>query len=538
MRHATLPLLLLLASCVSRSAALIEDGRSLLDEGKNAEAESAFQEALALDGGSFESELWLLRAWMELGRTNDALDRIDELARSDGRDGPAIDYLYGMAFARRAQDQVALGVSDMNVQMNFEDAVKLLSSAVEAEPERFRDAYLPLARSAWMSLDLDRARPAAERAVALNPAGVDERLLLGDVALSQFQVAHTQEPWGEAAQGHWQAARDAFASAAELSAPPTDELAAWQLSQAELKLGHTLLWKELTSEARDAYARSASWSPEGFDFKTVNGVLARDDFHAFVVDACARLDARSSPAGDGESEAEAPAGHGTLLWWLGWSHLAREEFEAAEEAFVACLEARPDFLNARFYIALARYGREDYAGSIATLRELWDEDPALVLSSMQAERDLNLAKLGYMTGWCARENRTEDAILLSRINAETAQTEPRLWNDLGLFLRDHATGLRDRELAQQEFEASYDAYRRALALAPDDPQLLNDAAVVLDYYLERELDLALEMYERAREIAEAGLDAGTVAEEDLEVWRIALRDARNNSAKLRRKLDR
>ena len=43
--------------------------------------DQALQQAARSDGGSFRSEMWILRTWMEQGRTNDALNRIDELAK-------------------------------------------------------------------------------------------------------------------------------------------------------------------------------------------------------------------------------------------------------------------------------------------------------------------------------------------------------------------------------------------------------------------------------------------------------------------------
>src|SRR5262249_33209265 len=81
--------------------ALIEKGRALLDEKRPALAEKVFDEAAAKDGGSPHTRMWVLRAWMDQGRSDDTLDAIDAL-RAGGAKGPDMDYLYGMAFARRA----------------------------------------------------------------------------------------------------------------------------------------------------------------------------------------------------------------------------------------------------------------------------------------------------------------------------------------------------------------------------------------------------------------------------------------------------
>jgi tetratricopeptide (TPR) repeat protein len=66
-----------------------------------------------------------------------------------------------------------------------------------------------------------------------------------------------------------------------------------------------------------------------------------------------------------------------------------------------------------------------------------------------------------------------------------------IWNNYGLVCRD-----------LQAFEESLRAYEKALALAPEDPQVLNDTAVILHYYLHRD-------YERAQDLYEKSIEAST-----------------------------
>ena len=109
--------------------------------------EPLVEAAARLDGNSMRTRLWVLRTWMDLDRSNDTLDAIDEMSRS-GETGPEVDYLYGMAFARRALNHLSQGVTDASIQMNFMDATEHLKRALAASPKRFSDGHLSLATAA------------------------------------------------------------------------------------------------------------------------------------------------------------------------------------------------------------------------------------------------------------------------------------------------------------------------------------------------------------------------------------------------------
>lgn len=69
------------------------------------------------------------------------------------------------------------------------------------------------------------------------------------------------------------------------------------------------------------------------------------------------------------------------------------------------------------------------------------------------------------------------------------------WGNLGLFLRD-----------QRRYRESHQAYRKAVVHAPDRPQVLNDAGVVLHYHLDRTAE-AMELYLRAVDLDPETVDA-------------------------------
>ena len=540
----------LLAGCTTTESKLeqkieteIASGRALLDDQRPEEAEQRFETAAALEGGSLRTRMWVLRAWMDEGRSNDTLDALDALDRA-GHDGPEMDYLYGMAFARRAEGHIAAGVTDASIRMNFEDGRELLRSAVAADPERFRDGFLPLARAAWYTQDLEAAREAIDTARTYYPDDPEVLSLAGRIALSQFQASKDPESrgpadWSSEARAHWESARDAFERcAAALADPSTDEertLAA----DVDVQLGHTLLWNGERERAAEAYAQAMGLVPQSLDYAQIRSLLAPAEPEAPPTLFLSALESGEQAfverfSADASQDA-------VLLWWLGYTRWECGRPAAAEEALAQALEKAPEFTNTWFYLALARYDQEDWDGAFEALARGWEQEPAAMIAAAQdGDQELNVAKVGYLVGRRVEAGDNVGAALLSELCAETALDDPAYWSDLGLFLRDEGERLRASEdateqaLAADSFERAFTAYGRALELAPEDPQILNDTAVMLHYYLKRDLETARALYERAQEHAEALLADETLDPELRPIVETALRDATNNLAALSR----
>ena len=95
------------------------------------------------------------------------------------------------------------------------------------------------------------------------------------------------------------------------------------------------------------------------------------------------------------------------------------------------------------------------------------------------------------------------------------------------------------EIAHSYFERSVAAYATAYELDSTWPHLLNDKAVILDYYFNRELDEAQRLYKRAVEQAEALLeDPDKLGEFERAQAELAKRDGTNNLRLLQRRLER
>lgn len=500
----------------------IARGRELLDAGQASEAEQVFSAALEADGDSLRTRMWVLRAWMEEGRSNDTLDALDELERA-GQKGLDMTYLYGMAFARRAQDYVAEGVTDSSVQMNFLDATTFLKQAVEADAARYRDAFLPLANSAWFVQDLATARWAADRAVevyASSPASWGER---GRIAMAQFLAAQGEAPEGAEAAALWSDTAASFQRAVALYGTPSSEAEQGALAAAATQLGHTMMWKQKGPEATEAYATAIAFDPQSFNYNQCFQLLANatktpeDErpcgFRATLELAHERLAARA-PAGD--PRAVVPS------WWLGWARFNDANWSGAEEGFLGAAESA----NSWFYIGLARHYLQDSAGGVAAMHKGWELDPVSMVSEAASAGGALRAFEGLIA-WCAKEEPAKnlDAAFLSELLAEAFPANPRYWNNVGLFLRDEGETLEydahkakttppDAALLSDLYNRSYKAYQRALELDPSDPQLQNDAALMLHYHFVSDDAEVERLYRHALELVETKLAAADLTAED------------------------
>lgn len=521
----------------------IREGRQRLDERRPELAEPCFQKAFDLDPTDFESKLWLIRSWMDQGRSNDSLDAIDELRRA-GHSGPRMEYLYGMAFLRRAQGQLSSGVMDTSPRMNFEDAAFRLGKALEAFPTQYPDAYQGVAISAWYCQDLERARWAGEMAVQLDPTNARACLQLGRIAMSQFSAERSAQEgpeWTPEMRATQQRALEVFRLAIEALGQPLDDPNGQRLlSDSGIQLGHAEAWGGRLDEALQAYALGIAWSPEAVDYRQLQNVLGTGPstgafagrFHRALEAGARRF---QSNFGQGDPR------DANLLWWLGWERLGAGHGVGSELAFLASARKNPSFINAWFYAALARFEAGNFAGGADLLSEGWQRDSNIMVDSVLADKDTHLWILKQALGRLVAGQRFANAetnrraAILARLIAESDPYEGWNWNNLGMFVRDQADALihegtreASSEPVHELYETSYGAYERSLALLPEDPGVINDTAVLLHYYLKRESTQALEMYAKAAELATKALE-----DEELDDWErnrleTALRDAKEN----------
>ena len=509
-------------------AAELARGRALLAAGRAAEAQPVFEALSARDGDSLRTRVWVIRSWIDQGRINDSLDAIDALDKLPENRGPALDYLYGMAFVAKARDYIGRNVQGQIVQMSYVDAVGFLQRATETDPELYGDALFPLAEAAWQSQEPEIARAAVERALARDPANAEAALLAGKLALARFAEVKGDAEREADAEADWQAARAGFERVVELAAASAEPARRALAAQAYNQLGHTFLWKERRAEAAGAYGAAAALDPTSIDFTQLLGALGPESFLAALEKAAGA----PAPASDAQSSADA-----TVLWWLGYARFAQKQYEGAEAAFTAAVGKAPAFVNSWWYVALARYHRQNYAGAVEAIARNWDENPADLVASVTAGKEIAVPIVTYLVGWCAQQTEplNAEAGMLCEVLANVEPAKSDHWNNAGLFWRDagerlvRSGGAEEKARAKEHFEKAYAFYLHALEMEPDNPGFLNDTAVMLHYNLDRDLDRALAMYKQATARAEAELAKPDLDKDKREWFQIALRDSKNNT---------
>jgi tetratricopeptide (TPR) repeat protein len=505
---------------------LVRRGRALIAEGKGEEARELLARADQADGGRWRTRMWLVRALIEKGFLNDALDMTDQAAEG-GASGPGLDYCYGMAFVAKARKYIAQGVNLGTVGMHYSDAVDLLRSATAAEPDEFADAYLPLAEAAWNSQRLEEARDAAEQAVERQPSSA-ARFQLAEIAFSQFVVANADEALAEEAAAHWTAAFDAFqAVAAEEDREGGD---AWRMANALRKSGDALVWQGKLPEAAEQYGRAMGAAPAAVDFGQLLGSLGQEQFRRALEAGSADFVQRYGEKNPADA---------TMVWWLGYARFTDKEFDLSREAYERAYAKWPEAANSLWYVALCHYHTKRMDDAVDALARLATNDEAALTGAVQSNLQMNLRILDYLVGHCFQSGRLVDAGRLSAAQANASPETSRYWNNVGLFYRDAADTMGrgrgkevDRDLQRAYYETALQGYERALALEPTNAQLLNDTAVVMHYNLDRDLPRARKLYLQSAKEAEAALENPRLPDDEREILQTALRDSRNNLERL------
>ncbi|MBI5364403.1 MAG: hypothetical protein HZA53_14580 [Planctomycetes bacterium] len=450
-----------------RAEAALRVGR---EQGERELLESALADfvAVAADVPSSEAQLGASRAARALGRNDAALDhaRIGMEVRRSAVNARAV--LPGTPIAQRIW--------------------------AEASIETFRTADAADRGSAWALSYFDEARGALEALAGRAPA----------------------DPWtwNELARLHALGGAHAEAERVALlglSIAPCDAALCATLAEAvEARGGHAARIAVFESmAARDADCALAHWHPaEARWSDAVERYVAGEDVRALFADAergfarCRRLEPGYDRACR-EHEATCRAGIGWCAWRAG-------EIEAAQSAFLSIEEL--------------------YAGAITT----------------EVPQKLGPAVLGLDLVGAAYAKRGADAAGPAAIDdleragrvyefLRRAQPEDVRWaNNAGFFHRDTAIALRDRARALFEadpaklaeanrmiarakelMEQSFAAYVEAARLAPDDVRIVNDTALILVYYLQRDAARARALLESARATGAARLpDLRARANED------------------------
>ncbi|MEZ5978215.1 MAG: hypothetical protein R3F34_08360 [Planctomycetota bacterium] len=517
---------------------LIAEGREALDRGELEAAEQKFAEAEAKDAD--RGAIWRMRASISRGAIDDVLAELGTLRRA-GKKGPDYDYLYGLCFATQAAFEIAQG-GGSNTGLVLQDAKRELEGVTSKDPVRYRDAHLYLARVCRDLGDDAGTEAAARKAIEHYPASIEAHELVARGALGRYAALSQDEEKADEAKAAYEAATGAVERAIELVGAPRGGGEQAQLATLQALRGDVLAFGKDLDGAMHAYAEAIGWEPAGFDYRRAYATLDIDRLVKCIDEGRALFTKRAR----GKDPRMA-----TVDWWLGYAIMQSKDparNEDGEKAMLRAIELWPGYTNSWYYVARLRIDRKDPAGAVEALHQMSELDRAGLIGLVQWDPN-DITRLFGLIDHSMNQKTPDnlEAAFLARIQAEAFPDRDDYWNNVGLFLRDAADlrggrkgrkkfSEKEREELLPLYEQSLEAYRKALELVPDSPMYLNDTAVLLHYYLERDYDQALAMYAEAEKQAQAQLDSGKLSKDVRPLVEIALRDSRNNRRALEEKI--
>ncbi|MBX3461728.1 MAG: hypothetical protein KF830_01040 [Planctomycetes bacterium] len=472
--------------------------------------------AAAAQGGAAEALAKVaagVKAKADAADFDGALGLLDSVAK-DCRDHAPFHQLRGelnLRLARQAREAGRRGVDLMYV-----DAVAALQRAVELDGEAVAPRQW-LAEATYESGDADGAvRLASSLLLHLQSQG-------GGTP-AQTAAAHTVRA---------QAGARAYSTAKAAGRDDADLLAAVRASFRLLE-GQDLI----TPELRQLWSVTEQWA--GAPAEAVNVYLralakAPDDqsLLAGAVDTAAAQ--KQLPLA---LEALGSRRDATGLWYVGRARYlladversagsperAQQALDAAREAFAQSMQQNADYRDScEQWIAMClgkkgtiAFHANDDQNAEAWLLEAVRLRPDRIDANLGDGETTKRALLFLVDRFLKRRDLTR-VEAISRAAADAATGDVDLQNNAGLFGRDLGNALEragKQEQAQQLYEHSYRAYRRAQQLDPGSVRLRNDCALIAIHHLDRDWDESRALLEGAIADGEAQLRDDPPADAD------------------------
>lgn len=519
---------------------LLAAGQQKLIAGDIAGALEAFNQAHGHTQGAARTEVWVLRAQMESGRKNDAMNRADMLEGKGELPAVDADYLRGTFAYLTAEELIAAGTRNANPMFHYQESREALGKALAAQPDAYPDAWRTLAWACRKADEGEAAEVAVRGALARLADDPRTNLLGAEVLVANHAAAVASEDEAVASAAKERVHEGIGLAERAVKLFGDDRKAAPSIASAHLQRGVAALWLGDKELAAGAYAAAIESDPTQVDFGSLWNSFQDVDqrpgpFVALLADGAARFERRWGKATNADS---------TLLWWLGFGEFTLAKYEGAEQHFIAAVEKFPAYANSWWYAGMCRYYRQDYAGAAQHWRQNWASSAENLVATVTSNLGQNDPILAYVEGKLMEAGDAATASFIAQVRCGASPTNDRVWNNLGLFCRDAGDNLKrsgkdgdDHKTVAEYYELANSAYERANELAPNKPYYLNDWAVILHYCLDRDHQRALEMYANATELAERMLKQGGLSDEEKGLVEIALRDSKNNRAQLVRLLE-
>ncbi|MHC4896374.1 MAG: tetratricopeptide repeat protein [Planctomycetota bacterium] len=492
-------------------------------------------------------------------RYNDALDVL-EAGRK--RFPAELRFSVGIARSYNLKGHDVLNTSgkfDNFVLFTLQDCVREAEGVLQKHPDN-RDMRLILAQTLYTLRELDKCKTNSEELVKRFPDHPGGYILLGDLAYQEY-VGLVQASRQQGADTSKEAMQK-IAAARDLAKERYTKALSLDRNRvvAHRKLGDVHAWNGDRMGALAKYADALRLDPTtGVSHTWIKANFGADKRYAFYTKAAeAHL---KLPTPDKKKAA-------LLTWHAAIARYDERKWQEAEDLFLACVTANQDYVNS-YYWAMwsaiqgdAKGRAAGHCASFATVAPIAFADVIRQIEP-KTSRDSTIQQLDQFALEAYQRRRLAAARDISHVLAAVLDTADK-WNNYAFLCRE-----------TRIYKESLAAYENALQVEPDDAQLLNDAAVILDYHLgtadqvrraervhkrlmktrrmiayespaldakslqeqaKANLRRAAEMYKEAAKLADKALRAGKVKKEDRERIRTARRDARNNLRKLRERL--
>ena len=202
--------------------------------------------------------------------------------------------------------------------------------------------------------------------------------------------------------------------------------------------------------------------------------------------------------------ADALPDYGTSIEWMSAAKVLEPSFSGGADSIL---------IQARVSAAWCRLGQKDLDGAERALRAILEDSPELVDARDGLGRSA-MDGVSSLAETLSERNLFGRAAELSRAVARVRPEDGLWWNNVGFFLREHGTQIENgafpeiadpKAAAEAVYRDSWQAYRRAAELSPEDARIVNDAALLQVYHVQDDLALAEEMLLRAVRVGEAQL---------------------------------
>jgi tetratricopeptide (TPR) repeat protein len=302
------------------------------------------------------------------------------------------------------------------------------------------------------------------------------------------------------------------------------------------KLGETIIL--------EAYAKGSKGKPDKARKEAAKvwaDALKRDQAAVDLSAMCQWLAAEAVPLLDKIDTSKGK--DATMAWYKGYAEYSGQPRNWAEvrKHFEKSLELTPSMSNSWFFLAQGAFdegvriqqeGDQERANKAYRYSaNAWGQyveanGPGhrnAVLAAADGGKS-TLDQLKWLAGKAVGHGDFDSAIRINLWITQTTQGDVEAWNNLAFLYRDSGQAAK-----------ALPAYAKAAKLSPEDPQVLNDWAVIYHYYLKTDDAKAMDLYEQAIKLAEERLNDGvSMSDDDRRRIQIGLRDARNNLAKLKK----